>query len=42
METIIASLGIAICGFVIGNVLGYNQGLEKGQQIVKDVYKEYF
>jgi hypothetical protein len=41
-EVIIAALGIAACGFIIGNVLGYSQGLEKGQQIVKEVYKEYF
>lgn len=38
METIIVSLGIAACGFIIGNILGYNKGLEKGQEIVKEAY----
>ena len=38
METIIYSLGIAFCGFIIGNLLGYRDGLAKGQEIVKEVY----
>ena len=39
MEVIIASLGIAACGFVIGNITGYTAGLKKGQEIVKEVYE---
>jgi len=38
METIIVSLGIAFCGYIIGNITGYNKGLEKGQEIVKEAY----
>ena len=38
MEPIVISLGIAICGFIIGNVLGFREGLARGQEIVKDVH----
>ena len=39
MEVIIYSLLIAFCGFAIGNILGYREGLAKGQEIVKEVYE---
>ena len=39
MEVIISSIAIAICGAIIGNVLGYREGLAKGQEIVKEVYE---
>ena len=38
MEVIIYSIMIAFCGFAIGNVLGYRDGLAKGQEIVKEAY----
>ena len=38
MEVIIASIMIAFCGYIIGNIRGYNAGLEKGQEIVKEAY----
>lgn len=39
METIIVGVGIAVCGIIIGNVLGYRQGLADGQRIVKEVHE---
>ena len=38
MEVIIASIMIAFCGYIIGNITGYRDGLAKGQEIVKEVY----
>ena len=38
MEIIIYSLLIAFCGFAIGNILGYRDGLAKGRQIVEEAY----
>jgi hypothetical protein len=38
LETIVYSLMIAGCGYIIGNIKGYTDGLAKGQEIVKEAY----
>ena len=39
LETVIYSLLIAGCGYIIGNIKGYRDGLAKGQEIVKEAYE---
>ena len=39
MEVIIYSIMIAGCGYIIGNLTGYRDGLAKGQEIVKEAYE---
>ena len=43
MESLLISLCIAICGFVIGGITGYRTGNNDMEKIYKDVYdiKEY-
>jgi len=38
MEVILTSLCIAICGGIIGWIVGYNQGSKDIDAIYKDVY----
>jgi hypothetical protein len=38
METIVYGVCIAICGFVMGHVVGYGKGHDDMEKIYRDIY----